>query len=302
MTVVSALVCTRDRPDSLHRTVRSLLTSNGDAFELIVIDQSDGTDSEQTLAEFRSDARLRYVRSRPKGKGASLNAGLRMARSPIVVCTDDDCEAPPGWAVEMTRLMETHPKVAVAFCNVNGGTYDRTAGYVPAYERQTDRILQSIGDVRSGIGLGAGMALRRDAVLAFGGFDESFGPGARFPSGDDRDVSIRALLRGWHVYETASLSVMHHGFRTLAEGREHAFRDWFAIGALCAKPIRAGYLRVVSVAAWWFFGDAIWPPLHDLMLFRRPSGMARIAGFLQGFVDGARIPVDDETLVFKAAG
>jgi glycosyltransferase involved in cell wall biosynthesis len=299
MSTASALVCTRNRPESLLRTVRSLLRPDTEAFELIVIDQSDGPETAEAVGVFTADPRLRYVRSLAKGKGAALNEGLRLANGDVVVCTDDDCEAPAGWVSAMAGVMNSQPRAAVVFCNVTTTDYDRTAGYVPAYERRTDRRLSSLVDARHGLGLGAGMALRRDVVLAFGGFDETFGPGSRFRSGDDWDISLRALLGGWQVYDTASVSVLHHGFRTLAEGREHALRDWVAIGALCAKPIRAGRLSAVTLAGWLFVVEALWPPIRDLVQLRRPRGLSRIVGFSRGFVGGVLTPVDRKTLVFR---
>lgn len=296
---VSTLVCTRHRPDSLIRTVRSLLADDDRSLELFVMDQSDGPESEQALTGLAQDSRLHYVRSGARGKGAALNEGLRLAHGDIVVCTDDDCEAPPGWVTAMARVMKAQPRAAVVFCNVTADPYDRAAGYVPTYERQSDRLLSSIVDARHGLGLGAGMALRRDAVLAFGGFDETFGPGSRFRSGDDWDISHRALLRGWCVYDTASVSILHHGFRTLAEGKGHALRDWIAIGALCARPIRAGHLSAILLALWFFGGQALWPPLRDMLRLRRPRGLSRIVGFSQGFVEGLRTPVDRATLTFR---
>jgi GT2 family glycosyltransferase len=203
--------------------------------------------------------------------------------------------------MDMARVVESQPRVAVVFCNVLPPPYDRSTGYIPAYERRSDRCLSSIGQARHGLGLGAGMALRREAVLAFGGFDETFGPGARFASGDDWDISLRAMLRGWQVYDTADVSILHHGFRTLAEGRAHALRDWIAIGALCAKPIRAGHLSAVILAGWLFVGEALWPPLRDLLRLRRPSGLSRIVGFVRGFTGGLRTRVDRKTILFRPA-
>jgi GT2 family glycosyltransferase len=147
--------------------------------------------------------------------------------------------------------------------------------------------------------MGAGMALRRDTIQALGGFDEEVGPGARFPSGDDWDISHRLLLNGWHVYETAELSILHHGFRTLGQGRAHMRRDWLAIGGVCAKPIRAGHLSAMVVALWYFLVYAIWPPLHDVLRIRRPTGRSQIVGFVDGFIQGIRIPVDRKTLLFR---
>lgn len=297
---VSALVCTRNRPDSVVRTVRSLL-ADGDDFELIVIDQGSDDRAREALAPLMPDARLRYERSSAVGKGAALNHGLALARADLVVCTDDDCEVPPDWVSTMARTLVAHERVAVVFCNVLAAPHDRSTGYIPAYERSTDRTLTSVSEVRNGLGLGAGMALRRRAVMAMGGFDESFGPGSRFRSGDDWDISIRALLTGWQVQDTAACWVRHYGFRTFAEGREHAYRDWIAIGALFAKPLRAGYLRVALPGLYQFAVYALWPPIADLLRARKPSGWSRITGFVRGFVEGLSIRVDAATIAFTPA-
>jgi GT2 family glycosyltransferase len=302
MEIVSALVCTRNRSDSLLRAVRSLLASDRMHFELIIIDQSDDSESEQALAALIFDPRLRYVRSRARGKGAALNEGLRLARGEIVACTDDDCEASPEWLAGMVRALEEQPTAAIVFCNVTAGPFDTTAGYVPTYERHRDRLLCSIGASREGLGLGAGMAIRREAVFALGGFDEAFGPGARFASGEEWDLSYRALLSGWHVYETAQLSITHHGFLAFAQGRRHTRRDWISTGAEAAKLLRAGRLEAIAVPLWIFSRYALWPPFADLLRLRRPGQLARMAGFTQGFVAGLFTRLDRRTLVYKRAG
>ena len=173
------------------------------------------------------------------------------------------------------------------------------AGYVPAYQLKKNRLLRSVSAICGGLGIGAGMALRRDFALSMGGFDETFGPGARFPSADEWDIAMRALLSGGHVYETADLSTVHDGFRTFEEGRQHAWRDWLALGAVCAKPLRAGYLRAAVVPAWLFSTRAVLPPIVDLLHFRKPRGAGRIVAFVQGFAVGLGTRVDRATLRFS---
>lgn len=298
MARVSALICTRDRPASLMRAVRSLLTPADADIRLFVIDQSDGAETEQALRAL-SDPRFTYVRTAARGKGAALNEGLRLAQDDVVVCTDDDCEAPPDWVAAMGRELRAWPDATVLFCNVVAGPFDPDAGYIPVFVRSTDRVLSSLADGGRGLGLGAGMALRREAVLALGGFDETFGPGARFGSGDDWDIAMRALIAGSHVVEVSRLSIVHYGFRTFAEGRYHARRDWIAIGALCAKPIRAGHFKAATLGIRLFSFHALWPPLRDLVHLRRPSGAARIFGFINGFSHGLATPVESTSLRFR---
>jgi GT2 family glycosyltransferase len=300
--LVSAIVCTRGRAGQISRAVTSLLDDVGSALEVIVVDQSDDSSTEEALRALSVDTRLRYYRSASRGKGAALNEGVRHARSSIVVFTDDDCIAPTGWVADMARVLESQPQAAVAFCRVVPVPHDRAQGYVPAYEPTTARTLRSIAAVGDGLGLGAAMALRRDFVLSMGGFDESFGPGGRFPSADEWDVCLRALLTGHHVYETPELAVVHDGFRTFAEGRTHARRDWIALGAVCAKPLRAGYLGAAIVPLSVFSRRALWPPIADLLHLRKPRGIGRIQAFLQGFALGILTPVDRKRLLFEARG
>ena len=113
-------------------------------------------------------------------------------------------------------------------------------------------------------------------------------------------LSIRALLTGWHVYETTELSVVHDGFRTFAQGKEHARRDWVALGACFAKPLRARRLSAAIIPLWFFPRRALFPPLFDLLRLRRPRGIGRILAFVEGFADGLKTAVDPATLRFKA--
>jgi glycosyltransferase involved in cell wall biosynthesis len=297
--LVSAVVCTRGRPTLIARAVESLLNDDG-AIEVIVVDQSDDALTEEALRRSLSDSRLRYFRSARRGKGAALNEGMQQARGSTLVLTDDDCIVPPGWVRGMARVLESQPRAAVAFCRVVPVPHDRQAGYVPAYEPTTARTLRSVSAVRDGLGLGAAMALRRDFVASMGGFDESFGPGGRFPSADEWDLCLRALLTGHEVYETADLEVIHDGFRNFQEGRTHARRDWLALGAVCAKPLRAGYWNAVVVPLSLFTRSAVWPPVADLLRLKRPRGLGRIDAFLRGFAQGMLTPVDRDKLLFVA--
>ena len=295
--IVTAIVCTRNRPQPVARAVGSLLSPGSEPLELIVVDQSDGAETEQALNGFAADRRFRYVRSHARGKGAALNEGIRLARGAIIVCTDDDCEAPHGWIMGMARALESQASAVVAFCRVLPVPYDPKLGYVPYYELKKNRLLRSVSAICMGLGIGAGMAVRRDFVLDMGGFDETFGPGARFPAADDWDISLRALLSGKHVYETSELSIVHDGFRTLEEGRAHARRDWIALGAVCAKPLRAGHFGTLVVSIWLLSTKAIFPAIADLLRLRKPR-VGRIVAFLRGFAAGLRTPVDRKTLRF----
>jgi len=135
--------------------------------------------------------------------------------------------------------------------------------------------------------------------MNLGGIDETFGPGARFGSGDDWDLEVRALLKGWDIFETDRLSITHHGFRTFADGRVHADRDWIALGAVAAKPVRARHPLLVLMAVYVLIVDALLPIAKDVAHFRKPRGVRRVIAFCRGFVRGLATPVDRTTLTYK---
>lgn len=302
--VVSVLICTRDRPESLIRQLRALVGRPSDEKlaiprQVIVVDQSEGSQTRLAVAGFESRERVQFVSSRTRGKGGALNEGLACARGKILVCTDDDCEAPPGWADGMTRALKEQESAAVLYCQVLGGPVaDPRAGYIPTFHVPQNRLVRRFSEIGR-FGLGAGMAVRVDVVRALGGFDGTFGPGSLYPSCDDWDIGQRVLLRGWHIYESKDLVTIHHGFRLFAEGREHARRDWLAIGAMCARPLRAGHGATLSLTLRIFLAQAAWPLVTNTLTLRRERGLTRVLAFMQGFARGLRMPVDPHTLCFS---
>ena len=293
--LVSALICTRNRADEVVNAVTSLLGSKGVTLDLLVIDQSDGPETADALSDQTSKGLVRVVRSRTRGCGAALNEGLRLALSPIVIRTDDDCEVDPGWIAGMNSLFNGRPGVAMVFCNVVAGPHDERAGYVPAYACERTRLLRSPIDTMSGRGIGAGVGFRRDALLAIGGFDDKMGPGSRFQACEDWDAELRVLLKGWDVLHTADQTVVHHGFRTFAEGRDHTRRDWLGIGACLGKLARTGRPSIWLLSGWELGANAVFPLLVDMGRFRRPRGFQRIVSFCRGFAKGLTAPIDIET-------
>lgn len=297
--LVSVLMCTCNRPDDARRALVSLLDSPTTPVEVIVVDQSSDRSTEHALADLIADRRVRYVASATKGKGAAMNEGLAIARGEFVVCTDDDCEVPRDWAGDMAALLAAQPRTAVLFCSVVAPPHDESIGYVPQYRPQRDRRFRSAMSTCLHRGIGAGMALRREAVMAIDGIDATFGPGSRFASGDDWDLQLRTILTGWESFETNRLAVVHHGFRTYEEGRAHTRRDWYAMGAAAAKPVRAGHPLLIGLALGLVLVDAVRPIVRDIIRLRRPQGAVRVAAFAKGFLAGMRTPVDRRTLKYR---
>jgi len=299
---VSAVVCTRNRGSRIVATLNSLLANEHPDFEVIVIDQSTDGATAKAIAPYIEDTRLRYFPTDTRGTGHARDLGLRAARGGVVAYTDDDCTVPTNWLDEMQRIFETHPQVAVAFCNVLPAPHDPTAGFVPAYERSEDQVVRTMWDKCRARGIGAGMAVRRAAALQIGGFDHCLGPGSAFPACEEGDFAMRALLADWWLYESVQVAILHDGFRTWAEGKTMNRRNWVGIGAAYAKPLKCSRWSASIVVLYEAFGIALFKPLSQILKLKKPQGIRSFYYFWKGFIQGMNQPVECGTILYCSTG
>lgn len=295
----SVVICTRNRGESIRCTLESLLACEPPNFEVIVIDQSTNDETAQTMARFLDDSRVQYHRSQTSGLGRARNIGIAQARSDIVLMTDDDCTVPVEWIRVMAAGFEKHPKVAAVYCNVLAAPHDPLAGFVPDYVRQGEQLITSVREKCRPNGIGAGMAVRRSVVETLGGFDDMLGSGAPFSAYEDVDIALRALLRGYYVFETDQTAVLHFGFRTLVEGRELTRRNYYGIGGGLGKLVKCGESRVFPLVRYVLWDAVIAPFFAHVIRLKRPPVLRRFVGFVRGFFNALRTPVDRNSLRFQ---
>ena len=295
---LSVVVCTYGRPESVVTTLRSILDAATDFAELIVVDQNEDLDTYQALCPLLSDDRLRYFHVNGKGLGRARNVGLERAECEIVAFTDDDCTVSPDWLEGYRHVFTAFPEVNLCYGSVLAADHDHTLGYIPDYTIPTNRFCRTLRAKLSARGIGANFAMRRSAVKALGGFDLRLGAGGDLCSAEDRDLTLRCLLAGHGVYEYRDSIVFHHGFRDWARGRVHTWKDWFGLGAVYAKPLRAGRWRVLPYMLHEFVRYALLPFLVATLTFRSQRGWTRISAFFAGFIQGWRSPIDRQSLCY----
>jgi hypothetical protein len=191
--------------------------------------------------------------------------------------------------------------VTVLFCNVLEGEHDASAGFIPAYKRSDRIIVKGFWSKCRARGIGAGMGIRREPIMAMGGFDEALGAGGLFPSAEDADIAMRAIAHGQWVCETNETSVVHYGFRTWKEARTLAGRDWEGLGAAYIKPLKAGRLDAAVVLLYELAVTCLLEPLSPLLRLRRPRGLGRLVAFIRGLNAGMRQPIDSANMVYRLA-
>ncbi len=290
MPAITVLICTCNRGDSVRATISSVLANTYAKFKLLIIDQSSDQRTAHAVAQFCGDRHLRYIHTNTCGKSWAINIGLSLTTTEIVIMTDDDCEVPPDWIAKMVAPFLYHPQVGIVFCNVAAGPHDSLTGFVPISRRSHPLLIEDLAHWQTcdgvNIGIGAGMAIRRSAAKAIGGFDIRFGPGAHFHSAEDLDFSLHTLAAGYQIYRTTVVDVIHYGFRTYAEGRQLTHRSLFGIGAVYGQLLRRGYWICLRYYAAVFNAVVIMPALRDLAHVRPPRKLGRAMWLLRGLIEG----------------
>ena len=107
---ISVIVSTRNRAQYLPEVLRTLATQGCSVpFEVVVIDNGS-TDGTSALLEqwCGRDTRFRTAREPRPGLSRGKNAGVRMARAPLLVFTDDDMRVDPRWLESYRSLFSGH--------------------------------------------------------------------------------------------------------------------------------------------------------------------------------------------------
>jgi GT2 family glycosyltransferase len=218
----SVVVPTYRRPDALRRCLAALggLDRRGPSFEVLVADDGEGgTEAIARSVEAAAlGGRLRLLALPHAGPAAARNAGARAATGRWVAFTDDDCEPRPGWLAGFAAGFAAHPSAALGGRTVN--RLDRSL-LAEAHHLLVEFCSRAAlaRDRSSRFFPSNNLALRRDAFLALGGFDESF----PFAAGEDRDLSARWLASGGELLEAPEAEIDHgHAFGLAGWIRMHA--------------------------------------------------------------------------------
>ncbi len=287
---ISVNVPTRNRHVHAAECVATLLATSG-FDELILIDQSDGTATQEALSKIQ-DPRFRYVRTPTRGVTIARNIGIELSTGTIVACTDDDCRVAPDWAACIARIFAADLEVAVVCGRVRVPEELQESGYTLGFEPQVRELKGRYPPLDGDWGITANMAIRRDVLARVGGFDPMLGAGAPLRSGGEPDFLFRVLRAGLKVVNAREVVVDHLGVR--APGEE-AQKLVLGYGAGTAAAIYK-HVRLGDTAALAVYLGFLWATVRrvstNVIRGNRPIGLGYLRAFISGSAQSHKFRVD----------
>jgi hypothetical protein len=97
---ISVVICSRDRCAELAVCLASIGRQRSPPAEIIVVDNSEEGSAQSICDRFSGVVHVHQPRP---GLSTARNTGVRAATRDLIVFTDDDVEAHPGWLAEIAR-------------------------------------------------------------------------------------------------------------------------------------------------------------------------------------------------------
>jgi glycosyltransferase involved in cell wall biosynthesis len=115
--LVTVLLPTYNRSESLSTAIDSVLAQSYSQFELIVI--RDGGRPVVSVMQNYDDSRIHLIdRDENRGKAASLNEALEQAKGKYICYLDDDDQWYPNHLLTLAEALEKHPEYGLAYSDL----------------------------------------------------------------------------------------------------------------------------------------------------------------------------------------
>lgn len=264
---IAVVIPVRNRRLDLERCLAAIYAQDfrKERFELIVCDDGSNENLSEVIDRFKYRfANMRYIRQRAKGPATARNLGILHARSPIIAFTDSDTVPDQRWLSSLHPIFSHNTNIV----GVEGKVIaDDEAKFHILGEGPTNKV--------GGVYLTCNCAYRRDALIAAGGFDESF----PYPAYEDTEIAARLLQIGEIVWQPEAIVIHPRRAITLTtvlkklQHWEYALTMGFRYGFLAWRqyPVTYPKLRVIALAVIALPLAKIKIALNNLKLFPRLS-------------------------------
>ena len=219
-------------------SIESLLQSETEGFEIIVIDDGSTDDTCGVVRRaFAHEPRVRLLTKRNGGKSSALNYAIRLTTAEVVVCIDADTRLAPDALSKLLPHFADKTVGAVAGVVTVGNHTTMLSRFqaleyltAQAMDRRAFEIVNGIAVVPGAIG-----AWRRSAIMDAGLY-------ASDTSAEDADLTFKLERAGWIVRNEPTALAVTEAPETVREFNKQRFRWMFGMIQVAFKH-RGLYLQ-----------------------------------------------------------
>jgi glycosyltransferase involved in cell wall biosynthesis len=227
---VSVIMPTYNRASYVGEAIDHLLELDSPlgGFEIVVVDDGSRDNTADVLAAYEQLPNVRVLHRINGGPAAARNTGIGASRGEVLAFTDDDCRPIKEWLTHLLASLESTKAAGVGGRTIPASATSLVSRFVA--RRHLSELPNAVdGEVRWLVTCNA--AFHREALLAVGGFDESY----PVPGGEDTDLCSRLRGAGYRLGVAPDALVRHdHTWRSVRQ-----FADtWYRYGRGDARHLR----------------------------------------------------------------
>ncbi len=196
---ISVVVCSFNGESSIRDTLEELTKLEYPNYEVIVV--NDG--STDKTASIAKEYNVHLISTENQGLSNARNTGCKAATGEIIAYIDDDAYPDPHWLTYIAHTFMTTSFVCAGGPNITPLDDGPIADCVANAPGGPIHVL--ISDTEADHVPGCNMAIRKEALIAIGGFDPRYRA-----AGDDVDICWRLQEKGGKIGFSPSAIVWHH--------------------------------------------------------------------------------------------
>ena len=212
---ISVLICTRDRAETLERTLEALLCPENlevKDWDIVVVDNDSQDHTAQVCRAFkeRFPDHFNFCYEGKHGKSNALNTGIAVAKGDIIAFTDDDVSCAPDYLQAIRTVFSQYRVDAVQgriLLECEGGHpawLDRFLGLTVGWREDADEFTALKGTL-----CGSNMIVKAEVLRKVGTFLPDLGPGA-IGLGEETELSLRMRAAGFRLGFAPQILTWHH--------------------------------------------------------------------------------------------
>lgn len=190
--MISVIIPTYKTQGGILKSIDSVLEQTYDDVEIIVVDDNGSQNgyrkqTETLMQKYVNNPKVNYIKHEHNKNGAAArNTGIRASHGKYIAFLDDDDEFLPEKLERQYNYLESHQEYQAVYCRIrmNGKTinaYPYEGNCLIPLLKERTRMFTST------------LMFRREALLSFGGFNESF------RRHQDYDLMINFFVHGYKV-------------------------------------------------------------------------------------------------------